>query len=561
MTVRKRLYIMFSFIILLFIGIVTVNYINVMKIENEKNEAMQSRVAQIRTVDSIRFGLGMQGMYANAMILNNSSRNQESFNKYKNYVDEQIIALEPLLKSDTMRDYFQSVSVYNDSFNTHGEQLLKHIQNNYIEGAKQIVNNDLSAANEGILSVTDMMITYQEKRLVEIEDRMDQAIQQTIVVGGILLFLSILLSGIIIYNLNKNVIKPLTLTASAAKVIASGDLTGATLQVKANNEVGQVAMAFNEMKENIAQLIGEVQSNAMALTSASQQLTASTEEVTQTTNEVTNSVNETAQASSTTTAISNESARAMEETSVGVQKIAEATQHLHAQAMDTNDQSKVGIHTIQQAQEQMDEINDSTAIVNELVQKLSKQTEEISSITKVITDITDQTNLLALNAAIEAARAGEHGKGFAVVADEVRKLAEQSKQSANSIVVLTDEIKIDTWNVEKAVSRSIQSVSTGVGVIHEAGDAFTTISRSIEAMTSQIQEISATSEELSASAEEVSASVNEIASNAQISSTAIETIAASMEEQTATMEQVNGIAQNVSENAVKLLENAQKFNI
>src|SRR5690606_34190453 len=124
----------------------------------------------------------------------------------------------------------------------------------------------------------------------------------------------------------------------------------------------------------------------------------------------------------------------------------------------------------------------------EKIKQLSRQSAEIENITKVITDITDQTNLLALNAAIEAARAGEHGKGFAVVADEVRKLAEQSKNSASQIAGLTSTIQEDTREVEESVNATVQNVDQGVIYLQNAQVSFNHIVGSITDMTAQIQE-------------------------------------------------------------------------
>src|SRR5690606_21869709 len=241
-----------------------------------------------------------------------------------------------------------------------------------------------------------------------------------------------------------------------------------------------------------------IQVNSEQVNAAAQELSASTEEISATTEDVTVRVNDTAERAQISAQASNESARAMEETAAGVQRIAESTQKLLGNSVDATQTAKDGGQIIYDAQQQMSIISSSTNSVNALVQKLAQQTEEINNISQLITSITDQTNLLALNAAIEAARAGEHGKGFAVVADEVRKLAEQSKSSAHYIVNLIHEIKADTDNVERAVSDSLVSVEDGVKIISHAGESFTTIVDAVTQMSMQIQESSATSEELSA---------------------------------------------------------------
>ena len=371
----------------------------------------------------------------------------------------------------------------------------------------------------------------------------------------------IILSIILIIFVRKTITSPLNLVVKEANIIASGDLSQQDIEIRSRDEIGELGKAFNTMKNNLSSLIKNVQLNTEQLSASAEELSASTEEISATTEDVTKRIHDTAEAAQSSSQSSIESARAMEETATGVQRIAEATQTLHSSSIDASDTASHGGEIINHAKKQMEVINSSTNTVNELVLKLAKQTEEIGNITKVITDITEQTNLLALNAAIEAARAGEHGKGFAVVADEVRKLAEESKNSANSIVALTMEIKTDTENVEKAVSSSLVSVKDGVNIIGEAGDSFIAIVRAVEKMTTQIEEISATSEQISASAEEVTASVNEISNGATSAATSMEMIAAAMEEQSATMEQVNGVAISLSESAQELQTEIQQFRV
>ena len=561
MNIGKKLNLVFLTLVGLLGLTIGITIFSLNSIEDKTDEALNNRVEQIRTVESIRFNLGMQGLYARATILDPQDSNMEALKKYAGDLDADLAKMEKLVTSKETNSYLTSMHIHNDSFNKGIEDLDRFYKNDMLENGQIIVNGVMRDANAGILELSEKMITFQEARLQEITDETAAAVKFAKQVAFIILAISIIISALVIMYIRRAITKPLVNVVSEANTIAQGDLSGEALQSKSKDEIGQLTNAFNTMRDSLRHLIMNVQTNSEQLNAASQELAASTEEITATSEDINHQMSMTSEMAQTSVSSSTESARAMEETASGVQRIAEATQHLQNSSVDAMETASTGGETIIQAQQQMQVIDHSTTSVNELVQKLAKQTEEIGHITKVITDITDQTNLLALNAAIEAARAGEHGKGFAVVADEVRKLAEQSKNSANSIVSLTEEIQLDTLNVEKAVNDSLASVKDGVNIITDAGVAFQAIEQSIVQMTTQIQEISATSEQISASAEEVTASVMEIANGASHALTSVESVAAAMEEQTATMEQVNYVAQGLSENAQQLQEEVQKFRI
>ncbi|MGM9945916.1 MAG: methyl-accepting chemotaxis protein, partial [Lysinibacillus sp.] len=228
---------------------------------------------------------------------------------------------------------------------------------------------------------------------------------------------------------------------------------------------------------------------------------------------------------------------------------------------ETTKEAEEGNATIQQVVMQMNKINDSTNDSSTVIRNLEVRSTEIAKIIEVITNISDQTNLLALNAAIEAARAGEHGKGFAVVADEVRKLAEQSKGSADQIANLVREIQVDTEQAVKVMQNGMDDVAVGMTVVQQAGVGFKRIQQSIEQMTSQVQEISAVAQQMSASVEQVNSAMEQVAVKAKQSSKNAEDVAATSEEQLASMEEIASSSTALSKRAEELLAQIRQFKV
>ena len=560
MSIGKKLNIVLFTLIAIIAASTIISSISYNTIQSRTDEAMDVRMEQVRMIDDIRFNLAMQGLYARALVTDPKEENVTNLTNYADQLDEDIEYIQQNSDSKEMEALINDIVGYNDDFNVQASKLVASYKSNPAI-AKDIVNNNLQDSNVGILTTATKMAEIEKQRMDEIKASTASVIKVSQSTAIAVLIISIFISLAVVLYIRKRITQPLVKVAEEATKISSGDLTGTDLQIATKDELATLTNAFNTMRGNLRSLVQNVQQNTEQLSASSEELFASTQEVTATTTDVTKRVFDTAESAQNSYQMASDSATAMEETAIGIQRIAEATQILNHKAVEASHVAASGLVIITEAKSQMATIDESTVVVNELVTKLAKQTEEINNISHVITAITDQTNLLALNAAIEAARAGEHGKGFAVVADEVRKLAEESKNSATSIVELTQEIKRDTADVENAVRHSLDSVKEGVIIIEKAGESFTQIELDVEDMKNSIEDVSATSEQLSASAEEVTASVNEIAIGSSKAAESIEMIAAAMEEQSASMEQVSDVAASVTENSQQLQAQIQQFRV
>ncbi len=363
------------------------------------------------------------------------------------------------------------------------------------------------------------------------------------------------------YILSKNIIDPLNKIKNLAYRLSSYDFS-IPISITRKDEFGQTAIALNLAQENVNDLIKMIMENSEDISASSEELSATVEELLSKVEIIDEAVNNIA-------AGMEESSAASEEISASVQEVDASINVLSATAMDgSNNANKSKSRASEVKNNSEKAIEETIKIYDEKQNKMKKAIEDgkIVETIKVMADtigsIAEQTNLLALNAAIEAARAGEQGKGFAVVADEVRKLAEESKESAFTIQETIKNVQAAFKSSNETGNEILEFINKDVNAqfqaYKETGNQYYNDSDLVSKMS---DEIAAMSEEITATIGQVSEAVQNMAESSQKSSEDSVIIKESMDETTRAIEQVALTAQSQAELAQNLNEMVLKFKI
>ncbi|MFK3893566.1 methyl-accepting chemotaxis protein TlpC [Bacillus sp. PS93] len=368
---------------------------------------------------------------------------------------------------------------------------------------------------------------------------------------AIVLVIVIMVSVILVLVFTRKINKRLNALKSAFESAGNGDMT-IEVSDKTGDELSELSVYYNKMRMKLNDTIQTVQQSALQLASASQQLSAGAEETNQASEKITEAVQQIANgAQDQITRIEN-SESSLKQASADIRDISANTAAISDKGQLAQSKADIGQKEIANVQAQMDAIHQSIQKSGEIIHQLDGRSKQIEQILSVITQIADQTNLLALNAAIEAARAGEQGKGFAVVADEVRKLAEESQQSAGQISKLIIEIQKDMNRSARSVEHVKTEAAEGVTMIQRTRDAFKEIAAATGEISAEISDLSASVTNISASAHQINDSFAANTADIKESTKNTRQAAALTEEQFAAMEEITAASETLSQLAEEL---------
>lgn len=351
---------------------------------------------------------------------------------------------------------------------------------------------------------------------------------------------------------------PIYQLKTTAETVAMGDLSK-EISLPAKGDIQKLVTSFEIMLNSLREIVSDVRETSSLVSSTSDNLASISEEMNATTEEVSTAIQKIAAGAQHQAEKIKEIVKIVGDQLTSVEQVVSSSESAADASTKASEVAQKGGDSAQIALQKMREIQAVVDGATEIVRKLGERTKEIHQIVNVITNIAQQTNLLALNAAIEAARAGEHGRGFAVVADEVRKLAEGSGRAAAQISVLVDQIDMETRKAVDQMESGAKDVSTGATVIDSALASLEDIAATIEETAAMVQEITAATEEQKASAEKIVKAVDEVAKIAEDASAAAEETAISTESLTASMQEMTSSAQELARLSGLMQNSVERF--
>ncbi|MBI1173723.1 MAG: HAMP domain-containing protein [Sideroxydans sp.] len=401
--------------------------------------------------------------------------------------------------------------------------IVPYTESKNFRGTNCLMCHDVPEGYHNGASVIDLDISENNAKLARL-----RWISIVVIIG-----IQVILWLLFKFILSKFVSEPAGLMRAAIQEVSkNGDFTR-RVAVKSEDEIGQTARSFNELMES--------------LQGAFRQVHDGIEKVAESSHSLSTSANQVAGSSTNQSEAASSMAATVEEVTVSISHVSEGAREALRISRSSGELAERGGAIIHRAAEEMEKIADTVRQTSGSIENLGEQSTRISSIVKVIESIAEQTNLLALNAAIEAARAGEQGRGFAVVADEVRKLAERTTQATHEVSGMIDTIQHASRDAVSGMAEMVGQVDGGVDLAHQAGEA-------INQITTESSQVLATVGDISAALVEQSKASNDIAAQ-------IEKVAQMSEENSAAAEQSASAAEHLAKLADDMRTTVNRFKI
>ncbi len=512
LTVAQRLSLGFGAMLVLLMIVAGIGVLRMGHLHASIEDMTQDKYKKVLLLDAGLAGVNEIGFAARDMVLAGSKDGQQRAKERmlagRASIGKTWDSLKSMIRLPKGRELFEEIMTARERYIEAQNRVVELVEAGRQDEARAFLAGGYRPAADSYRQKVKALADFQGELMEQSAREAQGSYEQTRTVMFGAVALALIFATLIAWAIIRSVTRPLggepDTVKSVAERIAGGDLT-VEVPVKTGDAHSLMA-AMRRMQESLRKMIAELKANAEGVASAAAQLASSSSQV--------------AAATAHQSEAASSMAAAVEEMTVSINHVSDSAREAHSVTSATGEQSHAGSQVIENTVAEMRRISTTVGDAAQTIEAMGESSQKISGIVQVIKDVADQTNLLALNAAIEAARAGEQGRGFAVVADEVRKLAERTTQATGEIGAMIEEVQSSARAAVDTMQQAVARVDEGVGLAQQANDSMGGISQGAQRVVQAVNDISNALKEQSAASNEIAANVEKIAQMSEENSAA-----------------------------------------